>query len=121
MQQVAAHYSRSAETTKRFILQLNSKDVGYIQFYKSNALELGIDLFLADENLLSTGLGSRFLSDFIDMITQTEMPLRLVTDPHPENRRAIRCYEKCGFVQDRERSTTSAYFMVMEAPQGSPA
>jgi RimJ/RimL family protein N-acetyltransferase len=38
--------------------------------------------------------------------------LTVLVDPHPANVRAIRCYEKCGFLRDAERSTPSVCCMI---------
>lgn len=105
------------EHVPSFIVYLNNISVGFIQYYllkndlpegihsymnplfqKYNPHDLaGIDLFIAEKFARNKGLGVNMIHQFID-----EFLIRfhaVVVDPESNNFRAIRCYEKAGFVQ----------------------
>lgn len=58
----------------------------------------GIDQFLANASDLGQGLGTRLVRAFLDALFRDPTVTRVQTDPSPANGRAIRCYEKAGFV-----------------------
>lgn len=95
----------------RFVAELNGQPTGFFQYYRVAADLVGTDQFLADEVLLSQGLGTATLLAFIELIVRNEQLESFLVDPHPDNARAIRCYEKCGFVYDPRRSSASTYVM----------
>jgi aminoglycoside 6'-N-acetyltransferase-1b/aminoglycoside 6'-N-acetyltransferase-2 len=57
----------------------------------------GIDQSIADPELLGKGLGIRLVRSLVDLLFADARVTRIQTDPHPDNLRAIRCYEKAGF------------------------
>jgi aminoglycoside 6'-N-acetyltransferase len=71
--------------------------IGYIQYYLLDDGAAGIDLFIGEEQLLNRGVGTAAMRDFMALIAAHHDPPYFVIDPSPENRRAIRCYEKVGF------------------------
>ena len=99
LEKVRDHYTRNPDETRRFIL-LHPDDkspCGYFQYYIRSDGVVGIDQFLADFESLNKGLGSASIAQFLQMILESHSPRRIVTDPSPDNARAIRCYEKVGF------------------------
>jgi aminoglycoside 6'-N-acetyltransferase len=62
------------------------------------------------------GHGSAFIRAFTDGLLGAGTP-RIVTDPDPKNARAIRAYEKAGFIKDSlvETSDGTALLMVRNA------
>ncbi len=108
--QVAASYSRNPATTWRFIAEQDGKDIGYLQYWRERGLA-GVDQFLADGEMLGNGLGPETLLAFIAHLENMGVKDPITVDPHIENTRAIRCYEKCGFIHDPMRSTKTTYFM----------
>jgi aminoglycoside 6'-N-acetyltransferase len=50
--------------------------------------------------MLDRGHGSGFIRSFVERLLTEGVP-RVVTDPDPTNARAIRAYEKAGFLKDR--------------------
>ena len=111
LEKVTAHYTSDTENTRRFIVELDGQDTGYFQYYRLDWNHIGADQFLADRYGLSQGVGTKCLLAFIDLIIEKEAPEMISVDPHPKNRRAIRCYEKCGFIQNASRSTSATCFM----------
>ncbi len=114
IEKVAAHYCRDPENTKRFVVELDGEDAGYFQYYKFDSEHIGVDQFLANGVELSKGIGTKCLLAFIDMIIEIESPEIISADPHPENKRGIRYFEKCGFVLEPDRSTATTYYMTKD-------
>jgi aminoglycoside 6'-N-acetyltransferase-1b/aminoglycoside 6'-N-acetyltransferase-2 len=94
-----------------YIAYLNGDPQAYIQSYVAVETEdgwwpgqhdrgvLGMDLFLADSLNLNQGLGTRLVGAFVQKLFQDPSVWRIQIDPDPGNARAIRCYEKAGFVE----------------------
>lgn len=104
LEKVKSHYTANSHTTKRFLLlhgEGTQVPIGYFQYYITPT-EIGVDQFIAEESLLGKGIGSEAIGRFIDLIQQQHGPRIILTDPSPDNKRAIRCYEKVGF---RHRET----------------
>jgi aminoglycoside 6'-N-acetyltransferase len=58
----------------------------------------GIDQFVGRPDMIGRGHGSGFIRHFVDELILSGVP-RVITDPDPENARAIRAYEKAGFTR----------------------
>ncbi len=56
----------------------------------------GHDLFIGEPDLLGLGHGPRFLRQHIDRMFADGVPAAGI-DPHPDNRPAIRAFERAGF------------------------
>lgn len=111
LEKVALHYARDPDNAKRFIALLDGQEIGYFQYHRFGDGHIGTDQFLADHRRLSKGLGTCCLVAFIDMIDSNEAPILISVDPHPKNKRAIRCYQKCEFVHEESESSPDVYFM----------
>ncbi len=93
------------------------KPIGYFQYYFDEIGSIGIDQFIGEEDYLNRGVGERAIKMFVEMITRQYRPARIILDPSPENKRAVRCYEKVGFkhYQTRQNGDGSlAYMMQFE-------
>ncbi|MBX2879229.1 MAG: acetyltransferase [Granulosicoccus sp.] len=64
----------------------------------------GLDTFIGEPQQLNQGHGTRYLELLIEHLRASGVPA-LGIDPHPDNLRAIRVYEKLGFNKGRECST----------------
>jgi aminoglycoside 6'-N-acetyltransferase Ib len=73
----------------------------------------GIDQFLAHPQQLGQGLGTAMVRAFVEKLFGDPAVTRIQTDPSPENRRAIRCYEKAGFRALREVDTPDGPALLM--------
>ncbi|WP_244530540.1 GNAT family N-acetyltransferase [Salaquimonas pukyongi] len=102
------------DSTRPYIFSVDGTDTGYIQYWfigdsqcepwktqepwvmSLEANTIGIDLSIGSERDLSKGIGSLVLSTFAEQLVQ-QGHTRIIIDPDPGNRRAIRAYEKAGF------------------------
>ena len=103
------------DTTRPFLIMLDGEPVGYIQYWyvghhqneewiRDNPwlMELppetvGVDLSIGDAERLSSGIGSAALHEFVTRL-RVEGHHTIIIDPDPANVRAVRAYEKAGFV-----------------------
>jgi aminoglycoside 6'-N-acetyltransferase len=101
LEKVAHNYSEAEEGLGRFILlevnEDNEKPIGYFQHYLAPDGSIGIDQFIGEEDYINRGVGQQAIRLFIEMIMREHKPQSIILDPHPDNKRAIRCYEKVGF------------------------
>jgi aminoglycoside 6'-N-acetyltransferase len=72
----------------------------------------GVDQFIGEAHMIGRGHGSAFIRLFAEALLQTGAP-RIVTDPDPENGRAVRAYEKAGFLKDRLVDTPDGPSLLM--------
>ncbi|MGA7808331.1 GNAT family N-acetyltransferase [Bradyrhizobium sp.] len=72
----------------------------------------GIDLLIGELGMLERGHGSALIRRFAEDQLRQGAP-RVVTDPAPANRRAIRAYEKAGFERDRLVETPDGPALLM--------
>jgi len=95
------------EAMDQFTVALNDRPFAYIQCYDLRAWPdngLGehpegtraVDQFIGEPDMVDHGHGSAFIRAFVERVLDEGAP-RVVTDPDPENARAIRAYEKAGF------------------------
>jgi len=57
----------------------------------------GLDLFVGEPDMLDQGHGQAFLRQHVEVLFARGVPA-VGADPHPENLRARRAYEKAGFI-----------------------
>ena len=107
----------------QFIVAADGRPFAYLQCYDQmawpeNGLGVhpfgtrGIDQFIGDPTMLGHGHGSAFIRDFTDGLLAAGTP-RVLTDPDPENARAIRAYEKAGFRSDGVVDTPDGLSLLM--------
>jgi aminoglycoside 6'-N-acetyltransferase len=106
----------------QFIVGLADQPFGYIQCYALSAWNAGlgshpphtrgIDQFIGEPELIGRGHGSGFIRQFVDTLLTSGIP-RVVTDPDPENGRAVRAYAKAGFQRDRLVDTPDGPALLM--------
>jgi aminoglycoside 6'-N-acetyltransferase len=106
----------------QYIVLAEEKPFGYLQCYPLTDWNIcfgpqpeetrGIDQMIGVPDMIGRGHGSGFIRVFIEDLLANGTP-RVVTDPDPENARAIRAYEKAGFVRDREVDTPDGIALLM--------
>ena len=115
------------EAMAQFIVSRDGRPFAYMQCYDVTAWpELtfgtqpkgtrGIDQFIGEPDMLGRGHGSAFIRSFIETQFAAGTP-RMLTDPDPGNRRAIRCYENAGFERDRLITTHAGPALLMVRTQ----
>jgi RimJ/RimL family protein N-acetyltransferase len=104
-----APYIAGESDVRPYLALVEGEPVGYIQSYvamgsgdgwwpdERDPGVRGIDQFLADADRLGRGLGTAMVRAFVDRLLADPAVTRVQTDPSPDNRRAIRSYEKAGF------------------------
>jgi AacA4 family aminoglycoside N(6')-acetyltransferase len=114
------------ESVTPYIAMLHDEPIGYAQSYvalgsgdgwweeETDPGVRGIDQTLANPTQLNRGLGTKLVRALVDLLLSDPSVTRIQTDPAPRNLRAIRCYEKAGFVQEKVITTPDgpAAFMV---------
>lgn len=93
-----------------YIVEVNGEPIGFMQHYQLTQevqteygypLTLnvqGIDQLIGNPALYNKGIGTAMVKRFLIHLN-TLATARVVLDPAISNPRAIRCYEKCGFVK----------------------
>lgn len=111
------------EAMDQFIVSAGDRPFGYLQCYDpdvwpDNGLgshpsgTRGIDQFIGEPDMVDHGHGSASIRAFIYRLLGSGAP-RVITDPDPANARAIRAYEKAGFVRDRMVDTPDGPALLM--------
>jgi aminoglycoside 6'-N-acetyltransferase len=106
----------------QFIVALDGRPFAYIQCYALSTWNQGfgeqppaargIDQFIGEDDMIGRGHGSGFIRQFVDDRLRDGIP-RIVTDPDPENVRAVRAYEKAGFARERMVDTPDGLALLM--------
>ena len=106
----------------QFIVAVDGREFAYLQSYDLSAWDCGfglqpngtrgLDQFIGEKNMMDRGHGSAFVRAFADRLLVDGTP-RVVTDPDPANKRAIRAYEKAGFRSERLVETPDGTALLM--------
>jgi aminoglycoside 6'-N-acetyltransferase len=106
----------------QFIVALGDQPFGYIQCYALSTWNQGfgsqppatrgIDQFIGEPEMIGRGHGAGFIRQFVDGLLGSGIP-RVVTDPDPENGRAVRAYAKAGFQSERLVDTPDGQALLM--------
>jgi RimJ/RimL family protein N-acetyltransferase len=113
------------------IVELDGEPIGYAQRYFTKDHPdywerqgfppdtAGIDLFIGEESLQHRGIGPAMLRSLLHQVVFADAgTARCIIDPFPENRIAIRAYEKVGFRHLRTmlppEHVDPCYLMVLE-------
>jgi RimJ/RimL family protein N-acetyltransferase len=118
LEKVALHYGAEEPDVARFILVKSTESgespIGYFQYYIVSKEVIGIDQFIGEADCIDKGMGTAAIGLFLEMIAAKHQPQEIIIAPHPENKRAIKCYQKVGFVYyttKLEEDGKSAYMM----------
>lgn len=129
LDEVLEHYlprAMAEESVTPYIAMLGEEPIGYAQSYvalgsgdgwwedETDPGVRGIDQSLADPTQLNKGLGTRLVRALVELLFSDPTVTKIQTDPTPNNHRAIRCYEKAGFVREKIITTPDgpAVYMV---------
>jgi aminoglycoside 6'-N-acetyltransferase len=98
-----------------WIVSLADRPFAYVQDYKPHDWSMhhfaflpggarGIDQFIGEPDMIGRGHGSAFIRAHVDQLFAEGAPA-VGVDPDPENIRAIRAYQKAGFVAGDAQDT----------------
>ena len=111
LEKVALHYGTEEPDLARFILvestEGRERPIGYFQYCVVSKEIISIDQFIGEADRINQGTGAAAITLFLEMIITKHKPQQITLDPHPENKRAISCYEKVGFVYQATELTGS--------------
>ena len=106
----------------QFIVSASGNPFGYLQCYDLTGWNTGfgpqpqgtrgIDLFIGEPGMIELGHGSALIRSFVDDLLVKGLP-RVVTDPDPDNGRAVRAYAKAGFQSERLVDTPDGQALLM--------
>ncbi|MBR7554092.1 GNAT family N-acetyltransferase [Allobacillus sp. GCM10007491] len=105
------------------IIEYDDQPIGYIQYYEiqpkkldeygillNNGKLYGIDQFIGEPTLWGKGIGTQMIRMILSELNR-KGATKVLLEVNPENRRAIRAYEKCGF---REIKDLENHLLLME-------
>ena len=109
--------------TRQWIVSFDERPFAFIQDYDPHAWpghhfaflpagSRGIDQSIGVPELLGRGHGSAFIRAHVERLFAEGAPA-VGTDPSPDNPRAIRAYEKAGFVRGEARDTDWGHCLLM--------
>ncbi len=125
-------YGHAHSATTHLVATLDEKPIGFVQCYlirdypdycrlvAGRPGDCGLDIFLGNDADIGRGLGTRVLKAALEAIVFDRFNARrCLIGPSPDNKRAIRCFEKCGFAYVRtvtDEDGESEYLMAIERP-----
>jgi aminoglycoside 6'-N-acetyltransferase len=126
LEKIARSYGEQEEGLERFILvesdESGEKPIGYFQHYLITDGSIGIDQFIGEEDYINRGVGTAAIQMFVEIIIRERKPTSIILDPSPENKRAIRCYEKAGFkYYETKEGEEGGLAYMMRLEDNSPA
>lgn len=114
-----------AASVTPYIVMLDDQPIGYAQSYVAlgsgdgwweeitDPGVRGIDTSLANPSQLGKGLGTQLVSLLVERLFSDPQVTMIQIDPSPSNHRAIRCYEKAGFVRQKTITTPDGLAVYM--------
>ena len=111
LESLKKHYTEPWEDEVfRVIIEYNNVPIGYGQVYKmydelysdyhypkTNEIVYGMDQFIGEPEYWSKGIGSKYTKMIFEFLKKERNANAVILDPHKNNPRAIRAYQKSGF------------------------
>jgi aminoglycoside 2''-phosphotransferase len=105
------HYSEDwVDEVIRVIIEYNDTPIGYGQIYKmyddlyddyhyprSSEVVYGMDQFIGEVHYWNKGIGARYTKMIFEFLRKERNADAIILDPHKNNLRAIKMYQKAGF------------------------
>ncbi|WP_195574465.1 GNAT family N-acetyltransferase [Paenibacillus sp. 1001270B_150601_E10] len=100
-----------ADEEHRCIIEYQDEPIGYIQYYPIGEEReeygyedltsriYGMDQFIGEIDCWNKGIGTSLIQAMVDYLHTVEQADVIIMDPQVWNERALRVYEKCGFVK----------------------
>lgn len=113
LEEVVEHYGPAIdgdEPTDHYVVLLDGRAIGFVETYlitdypdwettvNAETGAVGVDLFIAEPELIGHGLGTRLLQQFVDEIAFARPgATHCLADPDSANAASLRMFEKAGF------------------------
>lgn len=111
LETIKEHYTEPWEAEViRVIMEYQGKPIGYGQIYrmydelyedyhypKSDEIVYGMDQFIGEPDYWSKGIGTKYIKKIFDFLKIERNASAVILDPHQNNQRAIKSYQKAGF------------------------
>ncbi len=111
IESIKEHFTEAWEDEViRVIIEYQNKPVGYGQIYKmydelyddyhypkTNEIVYGMDQFIGEPEYWSKGIGTQYIKMVFDYLKRERKADAVILDPHMNNIRAIKSYQKAGF------------------------
>ncbi len=111
LEDIKKHFSEKwKDEVFRIIIEYQGNPIGYGQIYKmydelyddyhyprNNEIVYGMDQFIGEPNFWSKGIGTKYTKMIFDFLKKERNVDAVILDPHQDNKRAIRMYQKVGF------------------------
>lgn len=118
-----------SDEVEPMMVELDDKPIAYVQSYDPHLENnhpyrdqpfgtIGIDISIGNASDLNKGHGSNILIALSELLFE-EGAVRLILDPHPDNKVAIACYMKAGFAAFDTRTSEygPALMMALDNPE----
>ena len=113
-----------ARSVHSFVFTEGGEPVGYIQYYEACKVGggwwpderpgvFGIDLMIGDSARIGQGLSTVIILEFLKFVQGREKVREFIIDPDATNQRAIRAFEKAGFLREKELTTPNGQALLM--------
>lgn len=100
------------ENINACFIEFKKQPIGYVQYFDIKKYEKdyvmqntkdvwAIDIWIGEPDFWEKGIGSKTVKLLVDYIFKNHMAKKIIIDPHTDNPRAIRAYEKAGFKKVR--------------------
>ncbi|OPH61387.1 GNAT family N-acetyltransferase [Paenibacillus ferrarius] len=109
---VRKHFFEDRDEITQCIIQYKNTDIGFIQFYLIGDEEIaqygyqddlgiiyGMDQFIGETEFWNQGIGYQLIKETVRYLIENRSANKIVLDPQAWNTRAIRVYEKSGFIK----------------------
>ena len=110
LKRIEEEFYSEEEGMIRTIIEYQGQAIGYLQIYildkesmkeynykSTKKVVYGIDQFIGEPEYWDKGIGTKFMKLVLDYLFEEKGANTVILDPHADNQRAIRCYEKVGF------------------------
>ena len=107
---IREYYEEDKEIATRLIVECNNVPIGYVQVYdmideyydsykynKTDEIVYCMDQFIGEPDYWNKGLGTRFMKMILEYLVTEKDAKAVILDPHQNNPRAVKMYEKVGF------------------------
>ena len=104
------YIEKDSDISNRLIVEYDGKPIGYVQVYdmideyynsyhydKTGERVYCMDQFIGEPDYWNKGIGPKFMKMILEYLRDKKGAQAVILDPHQNNPRAVRAYEKVGF------------------------